>query len=89
MATLAMLNQRRAASQLALPCNAYCVCTPSLHFVPLVQNPLRGSSLCNYRRRNLALVPWRHPSIVLNVAATNNGNNPSPIRSFINRTPSQ
>ena len=45
-----------AASQLALPCNAYCVCTLPLHFVPLVQNPLRGViARETYRSRNRAL----------------------------------
>jgi hypothetical protein len=36
------MNPGGAAAQVALPCNAYCVCTPPLHSVPPVQNPLRG-----------------------------------------------
>jgi hypothetical protein len=34
-------------------------CTLPLHSVPLVQNPLRGSSLWKCQMRNRAFVPWR------------------------------
>jgi hypothetical protein len=37
-----MVSQLGAASQVALPCNAYCVCTLVARYAPLVQNPLRG-----------------------------------------------
>jgi hypothetical protein len=38
----ATVRQPLAAALPTLPSNAYRVCTRSLHFVPLVQNPLRG-----------------------------------------------
>jgi hypothetical protein len=55
-----MVNQGRAASQVALPCNAYCVCTLTARSRSLVQNPRCGADQQKSRRRNLDFVAWQN-----------------------------
>jgi hypothetical protein len=64
-----MVNQGRAASQVALPCNAYCVCTLTARSRSLVQNPLRGADQQKSRSRNLGFVPWQNFATTPTVAA--------------------
>src|ERR1700739_4676573 len=44
-----------SAAQVASPCDAYCVCTPSARCRSLVQNPLRGAVAVPYERRQCTI----------------------------------